>query len=94
MLCVLFLFVGGSVLLVILVFCVVCYVFVCGGSVLLIILIFFVVCFFSWRVRVTYHFNFLCCVFFCLSGVRVAFHFSFLCCVFCYCLWGSCFLSF
>ena len=50
MLCVLFLFVGGSVLLIILVFCVVCFVFVCGGSegwvsVLLVILIFCVVCF-------------------------------------------------
>ena len=45
MLCVLLLFVGGSVLLVILDFCVVCFVFACGGSVLLIILVFCVVCF-------------------------------------------------
>jgi hypothetical protein len=35
----------GSVLLIILVFCVVCFVFVCGGFVLLIILVFCVVCF-------------------------------------------------
>ena len=35
----------GSVLLVILVFCVVCFVFVCGGSVLLVILVLCVVCF-------------------------------------------------
>ena len=40
-----FLFVGGSVLPDILVFCVVCFAFLCGGSVLLIILAFCVVCF-------------------------------------------------
>ena len=69
-------FLVGSVLLILLVFCVVFLV----GSVLLIFLVFCVVVFGG--VRVTHLFSFLCCVF---GGVRVTHLFSFLCCVFCFC---------
>ena len=65
MLCVLFLFVG-SVLLVILVFCVVCFVFVCGICVAH--LYSFLCCVFG-GVCVAHRFSFLYCLFcFCLWG--------------------------
>ena len=62
-------------LFIILVFCVVCFVFVCGRSggwvsVLLVILVFCVVCF-----------DFVC------GGPVLLVILVFLCCVFCFCLW-------